>query len=836
MRSYLRCWVVLFFLLFAYDGYSQAKEEKDTTSVDSTSDEFSYKKLMDEGQVKKGLFSVYQLKEDIYFEIPDSLLAQDILIVNKISSVPHALNGHGLNKGMAYENKLIRFYKDTLMKKVWVKTLNPAVKSPEEDLITLSVKKNYSESVIEEFEIACQNDDSTSVVIKVNKVFDGREKSFTDLLSSTGLGGSIKSKLSKIESVKSFPENVVVKSLMTTSVTEGGGPAMPLTIGITVNIVRLPSQIMKPRFADDRIGYFSIPMDYFSDEQHSVENRRLLTRWRLEPREEDIEKYKAGQLVEPKKPIVYYIDPATPSNWKSYIKKGVLDWNLAFEEAGFKNAIQVKIPDVDDQDFDIDDVRYSVITYAASNQQNAMGPSIIDPRSGEILEADIIWWHNVMKTLHKWIRIQTGPIDPNARANKFSDEYMGEAIRFVSSHEVGHTFGLAHNMGASYSYPVDSLRSPTFTEKMAGTSASIMDYARYNYVAQPGDSIKELHPEIGVYDLYAIAWGYRWLDTKTPQEEVDVLNQWLRAHEDDPLYFYGPQQGNGIIDPRAQSEDLGNDAVLASQYGLLNLKRIVPEIINWTEEEGKSYYEASKLYKGVIDQWLLYTGHVMANIGGVYLNNSVYGDGKDSYVPVPTEIQEKSLKYLIDNAVLPQNWLFTPELINKVYAVRDAPDGKRYYSPVSLMRAYQEEVMYSLLKTNRMMRLVDNQVLYKEGQKVFTAHDIYDALFEAVFKNPSQHSLSIYERMTQKNYVDVLTIDRIKLLKKTHEKTLSCSHRHFKNVHYSYIPRVSDEASGKRAELERVMKFLEKNKKKGDRATREHYGDLLARIKYNLEK
>lgn len=826
---------VIFIFFFSVDIQAQKDVEKDSLKEKDTK-AISYENFLKNGKVKKGLFNTYRLKGAIYFEIPDSLLGKDMLIVNKISQVPFSLNGHGLNKGMTYETKLIRFYKDTLLKKIWVKTVNPRITSPENDAITLSVRKNFGESIIEEFKIIAQKTDSTSVFIKVDKVFNGSEKSFSDVLSNTGLGGSIKTKLSKIEAIKVFPENIVIKSLITTSVKEGASSALPLTIGVTTNIVLLPKDIMQARFSDFRIGFFAKPMDYYSDAQHEVEKRKMITRWRLEPNEEDIEKYKNGELVTPKKPIVYYIDPATPAQWRPYIIKGVYDWSETFEAAGFKNAIEVKFPSEDDTDFDADDVRYSVITYAASEKQNAMGPSIVDPRSGEILESDILWWHNLMKGLHAWIRVQTGPIDVKARANKFSDEHMGEAIRFVSSHEVGHTFGLKHNMGASFSFPVDSLRSKSFTSKMGGTAPSIMDYARFNYVAQPEDDVVDITPKIGVYDRYAIHWGYRWLGLETPQDELPIVNKWIREHENDPLYFYGPQQSSAaVIDPRSQSEDLGDNAVKASEYGLKNLKRIMPNIIGWTQEEGKGYYKAAKLYKSVIDQWELYTYHVMANIGGVYINNTVYGDGKNTFVAVPTKRQEEALEYLIQHSILPQAWLFTPDLINKVYPVRDAPDGERYYSPVSMQRMYQTNIIYALLKTDRLMRVVENQLLLEKGATLFKEQYIFDRLFEVIFdKTQHRKSLSMFDRMTQKNYVDVLTVDRNTLLKKTKKNQLANSSHQFKNIHFTYIPRVSDIGSSKRAELERILKLFKKRKRSGDIETREHYSDLIARIQYNL--
>ncbi|WP_166382303.1 zinc-dependent metalloprotease [Polaribacter sp. 11A2H] len=835
--------IVSILMLTSLSGFSQDKkdisdkenQEKKDSIKPTDNKKLTYQKFLKEGNVKKGLFNVYSIKEDYYFEVPDSLLSRDLLIVNKVSSVPYALNGHGLNKGMTFETKLVRFYRDTILNKVWVKTINPRVQSPENDAITLSVKDNFGESIIEEFNIETKNTDSTSVFIKVNKIFNGKEQSFSDVLTNIGLGGSIKTNLSILESIKSFPENIVVKSLLTTSVKEGASAALPLTIGVTTNIVLLPTDVMKPRFSDKRVGYFTKPMDYFSDEQQEVESREMITRWRLEPRKEDIKKYQQGELVQPKKQIIYYLDPATPKQWRPFIEQGVYDWNVAFEAAGFKNVLKVKFPSKDDKNFDADDVRYSVITYAASEKQNAMGPAIVDPRSGEILESDIIWWHNLMKGLHSWIRVQTGPIDAKARPNKFTNQHMGEAIRFVSSHEVGHTFGLKHNMGASFSYPVDSLRSKTFTAKMGGTAPSIMDYARFNYVAQPEDNVTDITPKIGVYDTYAIDWGYRWMDETSAHQEIPILNQWIRKHENDPLYFYGPQQAE-VIDPRSQSEDLGDDAVKASEYGLKNLKRILPNILDWTAAEGQDYYKASKLYKAVIDQWGTYNGHVMANIGGVYVNNTVYGDGKNTFEPVSVKRQKEALNYIIKNAVLPQKWLFMPETINKVFAVRDAPDGERYYAPVSMLRIHQTNVIYALIKTERLMRITENKVLESDDTDVFTEEYVFDRLFEAIFqKTQKGASLDMFDRITQKNYVDVLTVDRNKLLEKTKENTISEDANNFKNVHFSYLPRVADIGTSKRAALEKILVLLKRKKNRGNRATKAHYSDLMARIEYNLK-
>lgn len=832
--------------------FAQKKKEVDikkakTEKSDSTQVKIkNYNELIKKGIYKKGLFNTIEVKTDIYFEIPDSLFGRQFLVVNKLSQVPMQVNEAGLNKGMNYENKVITFYHDPKAKKVWVKTLVPQVSSPENDAITESVKNNFSESIIEVFDIEAQNTDSTAVVVKVNKIFDGNQKSFNDVLTNVGLGGSVKANLSYIEQVKSFPENIVVKSQLTTSVNEGGVD-LAVTLGVTSNIVLLAKTPMQPRFADERVGFFTEKHWYFNDAQHRMEERKLITKWRMEPKEEDIEKYLKGELVEPKKPIVYYIDPATPKQWREKIIAGVNDWQVAFEQAGFKNAITAKEPTADDKDFDIDDVRYSVITYAASPKSNAMGPSVVDPRSGEILESDIIWWHNVMTSLHSWMRIQTGPIDPKARGNKFSDEHMGDAIRFVSSHEVGHTFGLKHNMGSSFAFPVESLRSKEFTDRMGGTAPSIMDYARYNYVAQPEDGVTAITPKIGVYDKYAMEWGYRWYPTL--EQEKKQLRKLIDDHSDDPMYFYGEQQSYlSTIDPRSQSEDLGNDAVLASEYGMKNLRRVVNNIMKWSYADGENYEGAGKLYFAAIGQWDMYSNHVLANVGGVYLNNVVFGDDKKAYEAVPAEMQRKSLNYISTTVLNLPEWLFFNEISEKTYAIKNSPMGPYEQTPYTLAREMQYGVIYSLLMDDRLLRLLENELklsLTNEKTNLFTVNELFQTLHQSVFAGTKKgKKLTILERMTQKNYVDALIVSTNKLFEKTTKVALKptanlqiptmCNHEDqdqmLRNINYSSMKRVSEVTTYKRAELSNVLATISKRKNSGDEATKEHYADLITRI------
>ena len=808
----------------------------------------AYNDFIKDAVTKNGLFKIHTIKEKIYFEIPNEVLGKDLLIVNKISSVPAQINNAGINKGINYENKLIRFYKDEKNNKVWAKTFDPKISVNKKDNIALSVRDNYVESIIEGFEIKTYGKDS-AVVVQVNNVFNGTSKSFNNLFDNIGMGGSVRTKDSYIEEVKSFPQNVVIKSQLTTQVSEGKTTAekADLTVGTTTNIVLLPEP-MVGRFSDDRVGYFTTPKVYFSDKQQRVDNKELITRWRLEPKEQEVGKYLSGQLVEPKKPIVYYIDPATPKQWQQAIIDGVHDWNKAFEKAGFKNVISARLPDPEDKEFDVDDVRYSVITYAASSMANAMGPSVVDPRTGEILESDIIWWHNVMTLLHSWMRVQTGIIDPEARGNVFPDAKMANAIRFVSSHEVGHTFGLKHNMGSSFAYSVEDLRKPDFTEKMDGTAPSIMDYARFNYVAQEGDGVKQITPKIGVYDEFAINFGYRWTGKSSPEEELSITKSWIDKHDGDPKYFYGEQQSE-TIDPRSQSEDLGNNAMKAGEYGIINLKKTIPNIIEWSTKNGETYEEAKAFYNQVINQWYVYNTHTLANIGGFYLTPLVKGDKMKSYKPVPYQTQKEALNFLKKNIITLPKWLFINPLKDVLKPTKNTPAGAVEQSLYNIFRERQAAILYNLMHDERLLRLLEAEFLHTEGsEKIMTVAELFDDLRKFIFdKSLKNKSLTIAERMTQKNYVDALIIDVGRIYEKTEKgifgkMPMICDYAHHNledkhsideqnlTMYFSGMKRLSEVGSTKRAELIKVKKIILVAKNIGDEATRNHYEDMLIRL------
>nr|WP_320059075.1 zinc-dependent metalloprotease [uncultured Bacteroides sp.] len=790
-----------------------------------------FKQLTDSSTCDLGLFSVYKQKGDYYFLIPDSLTGRDLLIVNKISQVPANFNDAGINKGMGFEDLVIQFEINKEQKKVYALQYKPFVAVSDSAKIRESVASNFAKSILESFDIEAYNVDSTAVLIKVNKVYDGKRTSFNNVFGMTGIGTSPISDYSYISSMKSFPQNIVVKSMQTTKIPAAQTEAN-LTVEITSNLVLLPKTPMTPRFEDSRVGYFSTPRWYFNDEQHELEKRNLVTRWRLEPK--DKEAYARGELVEPIRPIVFYIDPATPSQWRKYIIQGVYDWQKAFEAAGFKNAIIAKEVSAEEPDFDIDDSRYSVVTYVASDRANAMGPSVFDPRSGEILESDVIWWHNVMTSVHSWMRVQTGIIDQKSRDNKFSDEHMGEAIRFVSSHEIGHTLGLKHNMGASYFYPVDSLRSETFCEKMA-TAPSIMDYARFNYIAQPGDNVKSLTPKIGEYDKFAIEWAYRYYPEEDAHKELAQLKRMVAQAYKNPNCHYLPQQDmRTAVDPRAQSEDLGDDAVKASEYGVRNLKRIIPNILKWTTSVGDDYLEAGKLANDVIGQWYIYSYHVLTNVGGVYLNNTIYGDETKSTIFVPRERQKRAVKYLIDQVITYPTWLFGDQLFNYVYPVKESPAGYQEYNPFATYKNMQSFILWDLLTNERLDRMVANEV--QNGKQAYTASELMEDLYNAIFAKTKQSSaLSIVEMATQKGFIDALIVaaDRNEVSKE--KKAIDDHSVNFSSdLLFSGPKRTSEAISVKRGILLRIERLLKSKLALADQSTRYHYEDMLLRIDKSL--
>lgn len=471
-----------------------------------------------------------------------------------------------------------------------------------------------------------------------------------------------------------------------------------ISLQMSQSMYLLPEQPMQSRLYDKRVGWFTLSQIDYGSEALKADRKTYLRRWRLEPK--DPEAYKRGELVEPVKPIVYYLDPATPERWRPFFRKGIEDWQVAFEAAGFKNAIIAKDAPTkeEDPDWSPEDLRYSTVRYVATTTRNAMGPSVSDPRSGEIIESDIVWYHNHLRSYRNRYMLETGAANPLARTLNTPEAEIGEMIRMVISHEVGHALGLPHNMKASYAYPTDSLRSASFTQKW-GLASTLMDYTRYNYVAQPGDEGVRWVRMLGPYDSYAINWGYRYIpDANSPESETATLNSWIKEKEGDPMYLFG---ASNSFDPSSQTECVGDDPIKASTYGLANLKIVASNLADWTATNGEGYEDLAELYGELLGVWSRYAGHVVTNIGGVYEYLKTTDQAGMTYTHTAKAEQKRAMKFLNDNMFTSPDWLLQKEILQNI-----GPNGA-----VSRIRDLQTRQLNSLLDKNRLERIIDNEAL-----------------------------------------------------------------------------------------------------------------------------
>ncbi len=693
----------------------------------------------------EGLFKVHKKDDSYLFEIPDSLLQREMLMVTRI-----AKTASGIGFGGAKANtQVLRWEKKN--KHILLRIVSYSVVADTILPVHEAVVNSNLEPILFSFPIKAFSKDSTAAVIDATALFstDVKPLGFPANRRKRYQITRMDKDRSYIDGVSSYPQNIEVRHVKTYAANKAPSNSAlgSITLEMSNSMVLLPKIPMKRRYFDERVGWFARGQTDYGLEDQRSKTVKYLDRYRLEVKDEDIEKFKRGELVEPKKQIVYYVDRATPKEWVPYIIQGVNDWQVAFEAAGFKNAIIGKMAPTaeEDPEYSPEDVRYSVIRYLASPIPNANGPHVSDPRSGEILESDINWYHNVMTLLHNWFFIQTAAINPDARGNSFKTETMGELIKFVSSHELGHTIGLPHNMGSSVAYPVDSLRSASFTSKY-GTAPSIMDYARFNYIAQPEDKGVALMPNIGIYDKYAISWGYRPILDTNAKDEKATLDAWILKHAGDPMYRFGHQQAGGVVDPSSQTEDLGDDAMKASMYGIKNLKRILPRLEEWTSEKGENYDELSTMYGQLLSQFNRYMGHVAANIGGVYEYYKTSDQKGAVYTYVTKAKQKEALQFVITELFETPTWLLDENIFSKT----------EFSGAIERVRGLQARTLNNVLDAGRMARMIENETLNgasKSYTLVAMMRDLRKGVWSEIY---SGRSIDTYRRNLQRAHLDRL--------------------------------------------------------------------------------
>lgn len=710
--------------------------------------EFITKKAM----TQKGVFTVHLQDDKFYFDIQDSLLGRELIAVTRYAKVAGGARKYG---GEQVNEQTIQFEKGP-NNRIFMRVLSLISRADSTQTIAKAVKNSYLDPIVAAFDVKAYGKDSTSSIIDVTDFFKGDNQAVslsTFEKRNFNLSG-LASDRSYIETIKSYPINIEVKTVKTYNASSpmpgspAGGSFIPaaanagaVTFELNTSILLLPKTPMGRRLFDSRVGYFADNFVEYSDDQQKVKNQVFAVRYRLEPKPQDLEKYKRGELVEPIKPIVYYVDPATPKKWVPYLIAGVNDWNIAFEKAGWKNAIVGK-EWPNDSTMSLEDARFSVIRYFASDIENAYGPQVHDPRSGEILESHVGWYHNVMSLVHDWYMVQTAAVDPAARKMHFDDELMGSLIRFVSSHEIGHTLGLRHNMGSSSKTPVEKLRDKTWVEAN-GHSASIMDYARFNYVAQPEDKISQsgLFPRIGDYDKWAIQWGYTYTGENDAQADRKINNKWIIDNlSKNPRVWFGGEGRND--DPRAQTEDLGDNSMLASEYGIKNLKRILVNLPEWTKEEGDRYENLSQMYGQVVGQFSRYMGHVLRNVGGIQETFKSVEEKGDVYTPTTVATQKQAMQFFHTQLFTTPKWLLDASILNK------------FANPASNERVQtvQTSILKSLLDKGRLYRITTSQTRF--GASSYALNEMMDDLRKGLFSDVSK--ADIYRRNLQKTFVSQL--------------------------------------------------------------------------------
>lgn len=809
MKKLLKLIILLFII---QHGFAQTQSEKKADSTTTPQKGLQpYDKIIKKNAVSKsGLFTIDEVDNKYYFQIPDSLFNRYMIVVTRYLATPE---GMGIFGGEKANEQTIYFEKGS-NNTVFLRSLQykQDVRNPE-SMLAKALAGSNENPIVTAFPIRTINPVTGDVVIEVTDAFkkDNAMFSLENKEKTERKLTSLADDKSFIEKMDVYPINIEIKTTKTyTSSTLSSGNT---TLRLNTSIVLLPKTPMRKRFADERVGFFANKYVLFDDDGQRAQTKHIIQRYRLEPKDEDLKKYLQGQLVEPKKQIVYYIDPATPKKWRPYLIAGINDWQKAFEAAGFKNAIVGKEWPEDDKTMSLEDARYSVVRYYASETPNAYGPRVSDPRSGEIIESHVGWYHNVMKLVQKWYMIHVGPLDPRARKMHLDDEVMGQLIRIVSSHEIGHTIGLRHNMGASSATPVEKLRDKKWVEAN-GHTVSIMDYARLNYVAQPEDNIgsKGIFPRIGIYDKWAVNWGYRYFPkTKDEFEEEDILSKMTTdSLTANPKLWFGGEGKDE--DPRSQTEDLGDDAVLASNYGIKNLKRVVPNLIQWTYEPNDAYDNLLDMHKAVVKQYGLYLYHVLKYIGSNYITKRTADEKGVVYQPVPKAKVKAAIDYMGRELFIAPLWMY-PQEIGDLIPLKTEEEISD-----------QQNQMLNILLSSGMLYNISLKAMQFEG--AYTVPEFLNDVQQTVWVSFSgSEKLDFYRRGLQRSYIEKLS--RLLLPKDVQDgKTLTTAQR-------------SDIALYGKQHLLKLRDDMSKLMKATTGLNREHFESLLLQldqITYKLNK